>query len=50
MNEDQAMGVGQNLKGKVNEAVGKVTNDPAQEKHGVTLSRLLVRPASKWST
>jgi uncharacterized protein YjbJ (UPF0337 family) len=34
MNKDQVKGVGQQVKGKVNEAVGKATNDPAKELKG----------------
>jgi uncharacterized protein YjbJ (UPF0337 family) len=34
MNKDQAKGVGQQIKGKVNEAVGKVTNNPGKELKG----------------
>jgi uncharacterized protein YjbJ (UPF0337 family) len=34
MNKDQVKGVGEQVKGKVNEAVGKVTNDPAKEVKG----------------
>ena len=34
MNEDQVKGVGEKVKGKINEGVGKVTNDPAQEMKG----------------
>ena len=29
MNEDQVKGVGEKVKGKINEGVGKMTNDPA---------------------
>nr|WP_318290118.1 CsbD family protein [Paraburkholderia sp. BL8N3] len=31
MNEDQVKGVGEKVKGKINEGVGKITDDPAQE-------------------
>jgi uncharacterized protein YjbJ (UPF0337 family) len=34
MNEDQVKGVGEKVKGKINEGVGKMTNDPAQEAKG----------------
>jgi uncharacterized protein YjbJ (UPF0337 family) len=34
MNKDQVKGVGEQVKGKVNEAVGKATDDPAKELKG----------------
>ncbi len=34
MNKDQVKGVGEQIKGKVNEAVGKATNNPAKELKG----------------
>ncbi|MEW9584217.1 CsbD family protein [Paraburkholderia sp. DGU8] len=34
MNKDQAKGVGEQVKGKVNEAIGKATNNPAREAKG----------------
>jgi uncharacterized protein YjbJ (UPF0337 family) len=34
MNEDQVKGVGEKVKGKINEGVGKMTDDPAQEAKG----------------
>ena len=34
MNEDQVKGLGEKVKGKISEGVGKVTNDPAQEANG----------------
>ncbi|MBJ7264641.1 MAG: CsbD family protein [Burkholderiaceae bacterium] len=34
MNKDQVAGTAEKLKGKVNEAVGTATNDPAQQVKG----------------
>jgi len=34
MNKDQVKGTGEKIKGKTNEAVGKVTGDKAQEVKG----------------
>lgn len=34
MNEDQVKGVGEKVKGKVNEGVGKMTNDQPQKAKG----------------
>jgi uncharacterized protein YjbJ (UPF0337 family) len=34
MNKDQVKGVGEQIKGKVNEAVGKATNNPGKELKG----------------
>ncbi|SAL55283.1 CsbD-like protein [Caballeronia turbans] len=34
MNEDQVKGVGEKVKEKINEGVGKMTDDPAQEAKG----------------
>ncbi|WP_244849675.1 CsbD family protein [Caballeronia sp. SL2Y3] len=34
MNKDQVKGVGEQVKGKINEVVGKATDDPTQEAKG----------------
>ena len=47
MNEDQVKGVGEKVKGKINEGVGKMTDDPAQEAKGDLCSRFCSRPSHR---
>ena len=49
MNEDQVKGVGEKVKGKINEGVGKMTDDPAQEAKG-DASKSRARRAKIWAT